>query len=87
LIGIASKDHSVGHKGHDEEEEEDDRVTCSEVVEQLASCFRIHDGRAVLFSFFFFFLPLFFSPGIRKGKKEEKKEKGKGKEKGRKRKE
>lgn len=45
LAGGARREHGVGHEGHDEEEQEEDRIACAQVLQQLESCVGIHDDR------------------------------------------
>lgn len=36
--------YGVGYECHDEEDEEEARITCSQVIQQLESCVGIHDA-------------------------------------------
>lgn len=42
VAGLSRGDHRVGYEGHGKEEQQEDRVTCAQVLQQLASCMGIH---------------------------------------------
>lgn len=43
VAGPAGGDHGVDYKGHGKEGQQEDRVTCAQVLQQLSSCVGIHD--------------------------------------------